>query len=81
MNKFVLIVLATFTLMASGLSVAGDKTTDAPAKSSSFVPHPHTSRHVYGTPIQPAVVSHARTSPHKQTSKKRSSKTASRDKR
>jgi hypothetical protein len=73
MKQFAIIVLATVTLMQSALSVAGDKSTDSRAKPNSFVPHPHTNSHVYGAPIQPAIVGHSKTSHHKQTPKKRSS--------
>jgi hypothetical protein len=79
MKKFAIIVLATVTLMQSALSVAGDKSTDFSAKPNSFVPHPHTNHHVYGAPIQPAIVGHAKNSHHKQTPKKRSSGAANRD--
>jgi hypothetical protein len=79
MTRFVVIALAAVTLTQSALSVAGDKSIDSRAKPNSFVPHPHTNSHVYGTPIGPAIVGHAGTSHHKQTPKKRSSKTANRD--
>lgn len=78
MKKFGVIVLATVTLVQSTLSIAGDKSSDTRAKPNSFVPHPHTNNHVYGAPIQTAIVGHARPSHHKQTPKKRSSKTANR---
>jgi hypothetical protein len=79
MTKFLITVLAAVTLTQPALSVAVDKSTDSRSKPSSFVPHPHSNSHVYGAPIGPAAVGHARTSHHKQTPKKRSSKTASRD--
>lgn len=69
--KFAIIVLAAAALMQSAPSVAADKS-DAPPKPSSFVPHAHTNSHVYGSPIQPAVVSHSSVSHHKHTPKKRS---------
>jgi hypothetical protein len=78
MKNFGVVVLATVTLVQATLSVAGDKS-DSRAKPNSFVPHPHTNSHIYGAPIQPAIVGHARTSHHKQTPKNRSSKTANRD--
>jgi hypothetical protein len=71
MKRFAFIVLAAVALMQSALSVAGDKPTDSSAKPSSFVPHSHSNTHVYGTPIQPAIVGHAKTSHHKPTPKKR----------
>lgn len=73
MTKFAITVLAAVTLMQSALSVAADKSTDSRAKPSSFVPHPRSNTHVYGTPIQPAIVGHSRGSHHKSTQKKRSS--------
>jgi hypothetical protein len=79
MTKFLITALATVTLMQPALSVAVDKSTDSRAKPSSFVPHPHSNSHVYGAPIGPAVVGHAKTSHHKQAPKKRSSKIANRD--
>jgi hypothetical protein len=78
MTNFVIAALAAVTLMQPASSVARDQSTDSRAKPSSFVPHPHTTSHVYGVPIQPAVVGHARTSHHKATLKKRSSKAANR---
>jgi hypothetical protein len=79
MTKFAITVLAAITLVQPALSVAGDKSTDARAKPTSFVPHPHTNQHVYGTPIQPAIVGHAKTSHQKHTPKKRSSSGVHRD--
>ena len=86
MTKFATTLLAAVTLMLPALSTAGDQPTDSRAKPNSFVPHPHTNSHVYGTPIQPAIVGHATTSHHKQTPKKqtpkkRSPSAASRDSR
>ena len=66
-----IIVLAAVTLTQSAL--AGDKSTDVAAKPSSFVPHTHSNTHVYGTPIQPAVVGHSRSSHHKHAPNKQSS--------
>jgi hypothetical protein len=79
MTKFAIALLAAFTLVQPALSVAGDKSTDSPAKPNSFVPHPHTNHHVYGAPIQPAIVGHAKASHHKHVPKKRSSSAANRD--
>jgi hypothetical protein len=73
MTKFVIAVLAAVTLVQPALSVAGVKPADSGAKPSSFVPHPHTNHHVYGAPIQPAIVGHGKTSHHKHAPKKRSS--------
>ena|SRR5882724_11132659 len=81
MTRFATIVLAAVTLMQPALSVAGDKPTDSRAKPTSFVPHRHTNTHVYGAPIQPAIVGHAKTVHHKQTPKKRPSSATNRDPR
>jgi len=81
MTKFAITVLAAVALAQPAMSVAGDKPTGSGAKPNSYVPHPHTSRHVYGAPIQPAIVGHAKTSHHKQAPKKRSSVPANRDAR
>jgi hypothetical protein len=64
MTKFAITVLAAI-LVQPAVSVAGDKP-------SSFVPHPHTNNHVYGAPIQPALVGHRKTSHHKHPPKMRS---------
>jgi hypothetical protein len=72
MTKFVIAVLAAVALVQPALSVAGDKPTDSGAKPSSFVPHPHTNHHVYGAPIEPAIVDHRKTPHHKHAPKKRS---------
>ena len=74
MTKFAVAVLAAVTLALPALSVAGDKPTDSCATPSSFVPHARTKNHVYGAPIQSAVVGHAKTSHHKYTPKKRPSR-------
>jgi hypothetical protein len=76
MTKFAITVLIAVTLVQPALSVAGDKPTDSAAKPNSFVPHPHTNHHVYGAPIQPAIVGHAKASHHKHAPKKRSSSAA-----
>jgi hypothetical protein len=76
MTKFIVTVLAAATLVQPALTVAGTKPTDAHAKPSSFVPHPHTSHHVYGAPIEPAIVRHGQTSHHKHAPTKQSSSAA-----
>ena len=78
MQRFA-IMLAAFTLAHAALSVAGDKTSDTAAKPSSFVPHPHSNSHVYGAPIQPAIVGHSKTSHHKHSPKKSAPSTAHRN--
>ncbi len=71
MTRFAITVLAAVTLVQPVLSIAGDN--DSHAKPASLVPHPHTSTHVYGAPIQPALVGHSKVSHHKQAPKKQSS--------
>lgn len=70
MRKFAIVLLPVVALVQPSLSGAGDKPTDSSAKPSSFVPHPHSNSHVYGSPIQPAIVGHAKTPHHKHTPKK-----------
>jgi hypothetical protein len=79
MKKFTVIVLTAVALLQSAWSFAGDKTTASIAKPSSFVPHPRASNHVYGAPMQPAILGHAKTSRHKSTPKKQPSSTAHRN--
>jgi hypothetical protein len=79
MTKFAIAVLSAVTLVHPALSAAGDKSTDSRAKPSSFVPHPHTQTHVYGSPIQSAVVGHSAAPHHKHTPKKRGSSAAHRN--
>ncbi len=76
MTKYALALLAAVTLAQPALSVAGDTSSDCDAKSSSFVPHAHTSHHVYGSPIQPAILHHRKTTHRQYTPKKRSSSAA-----
>jgi hypothetical protein len=79
MTKFAIAVLAAAALLQPALSVAGDKPATSGPKPNSFVPHPHTHRHVYGAPIQPAIVGPAKTTHHKRVPKKRSAPAAKRD--
>jgi hypothetical protein len=69
MKKFA-VMLSAFMLTQSATAVAGDQPAGPRAKPSSFVPHPHTKSHVYGAPIQPAIVGHAKTAHQKQRPKK-----------
>ena len=71
MKQFATVLLAA-VLIQPALSAATDKSTDTRPKPSTFVPHPHTNSHVYGTPIQSAIVSHSKSSHHKHTPKKSS---------
>ena len=69
MAKFVVIAIAAAGLMQSAVSVA----VDSSPKSSSFVPHARSNNHVYGAPIHPAILGHAKVSSHKHAQKKPSS--------
>jgi hypothetical protein len=69
MKKFAIMLLAAVMLMPSAPSLA-DQSTGATPKPSSFVPHAHSNSHVYGSPLQPAGVSHSNVSHHKHTPKK-----------
>jgi hypothetical protein len=75
MAQFTLAALAAVMLVQPVLA-AGDKAADS-AKPSSFVPHPRTNHHVYGAPIEPAIVGHG-SAHHKSAPKKQSSSAAKR---
>jgi hypothetical protein len=60
MKTIAVAVLAAITFAGPVLAVTDGKPGDARTKPSSFVPHPRSSRHVYGTPIQPPIVGRAR---------------------
>jgi hypothetical protein len=70
MTKSAIAVLAAIALMQPVLSVAGVQSTRSAAKPTSFVPHPHTNHHVYGSPIEPAIMGHSKTSHHRHAPKK-----------
>jgi hypothetical protein len=76
MTKYALTLLTAVALAQPALSVAADNPSGCDAHASSFVPHPHTSQHVYGTPIQPAILGHRKSSHLNHTPKKRSSSAA-----
>ncbi len=60
--NFAFAVLAAITLIQPGLSAAGDNPNQSGTKPSSFAPRAHTNQHVYGSPIEPAIVGHAKNS-------------------
>jgi hypothetical protein len=62
MRITIAVLTAAFTLLQPALSIAADKSTGSRAKPTSFVPHSRSNTHVYGSPIQPAIVGHAKTS-------------------
>jgi hypothetical protein len=57
---------------------AGGGTSGCDAKPNSYVPQPHSNQHVYGSPIQPAILGHANPSHRKPTPRQRSAKKAKR---
>lgn len=59
MPKFAMTILAALTLVQPALSVADVAPHGIRPRPSSFVPHAHANLHVYGTPIEPAIVGHA----------------------
>jgi hypothetical protein len=61
MAKFAVTALAAIALANAVVAVA-DQPRPLKAKPSSFVPHPHTGHHVYGAPIRPPIVGHAKPS-------------------
>jgi hypothetical protein len=76
MWKYALALLAAVALAQLAPSAAGNKPSGCDSKTSSFVPHAHSSQHVYGTPIQPAILHRRKTSHRQYTPKKRSSAAA-----
>jgi hypothetical protein len=78
MRTIAITVLAAVMLAGAALSVFGDQPTDCGARPNSFVPRPSTNHHVYGTPIQPPIVGHAKTFHHNLAPKKKFSSAATR---
>jgi hypothetical protein len=72
MTKFAIAILAAATLVQPAMSAS----VDTP---NSYVPHPHTYHHVYGAPIQPAIVGRAKTPHHQHAPKKPAASAANRD--
>ena len=79
MAKFSITVLAAITLAGSALSNAGAEPIASGSKPSSFAPQPHSNDHVYGAPIEPPIVGHAKTSHHHHVQKKRSTSAKTHD--
>lgn len=77
MRTIAIMVVAAITLAGPALPVAG-ATTAAASKPSSYVPQTGTHSHIYGTPIQPPILGHAKASHHKYTRKQTSTSTVSR---
>ena len=72
-------MLAAIALAGATLAVAAGNSTASGSKPSSFVPGPHTNRHVYGSPIGPRIVGHATASRHSHANKKQPTRTAARN--
>ena len=77
MRTIAVAVLAAVTLAGSALSVAGEGTADAAPKPTSFIPH-STGQRVYGSPIGPPIVGHAKAAHHKYAPKKPPSRSSTR---
>ena len=76
--RTIAIILLAITLAGPALSVAGATATAAGSKPSSYVPQTGTHSHVYGTPIQPPILGHAKASHHKHAHAKASTRTSTR---
>jgi hypothetical protein len=70
-TTFAAAALAAVALGLPALSLAGDAPNDSRATPASFVPHPQTSHHVYGSPIASPIVGHSKSSHHKRAPKKK----------
>jgi len=70
MKKFAISLIAAGALAQPALSATGDILSDSRAKPNSYVPHTHSKHHVYGAPMQPAIVGHGRTTHRNHTPKK-----------
>jgi hypothetical protein len=81
MTKFIIVTVAAVILAQTAFSAASDKPTASRAKPASFVPHPHTNTHVYGSPIQPALVGHSNAAHRKRAPKARAPSSAHRSPR
>ena len=78
MRRIAILVLAAIALAGPALSAAGATLTDAGSKPSSYVPQTGTHSHIYGTPIQPPILGHAKASHRRQAQKKASTSAATR---
>jgi hypothetical protein len=76
MTKIAITVLAAITLAGSSVSVASGEPIDFGPKPSSFAPQPHSNDHIYGAPIEPAIVGHAKGSHRNHVQRKKRSTSA-----
>jgi hypothetical protein len=72
MRTISMLVLTAMALAGPVLSVAGSTATAPGSKPSSYVPQTGTHSHIYGTPIQPPILGHAKASHHKNAQEKAS---------
>jgi len=74
MSKFVITLIASVILLQPLWSGASGNPSDSHAKPMSFSPHASANGHVYGAPIGPAIMGHAKTAHDKHPAKKKSAK-------
>jgi hypothetical protein len=79
MTKIAITVLVAITFAGSTVSVASGEPTGSGSKPSSYAPQPHSNDHIYGAPIEPAIVGHAKASHHNHVQNKRSPNAKSRN--
>ena len=79
MTKIAITVLAAITLAGSAVSAASGEPAASGSKASSYAPQPHSNEHIYGAPIDPPIVGHAKASHHNHVQKKRSTSAKTRD--
>ena len=79
MSKIAITVLAAITLAGSTVSAASGAPIDSGSKPSSFAPQPHSNDHIYGAPIEPPIVGHAKAPHHNHVQKKQSTSAKTRD--
>ena len=79
MAKFAITVLAAIALAGSAVSAASGEPIASGSKPSSYAPQPHSNDHIYGAPIEPAIVGHSKAYHHSHVQKKRSTSVKTRD--
>jgi hypothetical protein len=79
MAKIAITVLAAIALAGSAVAAASGEPIASGSKPSSYAPQPHSNDHIYGAPIEPPIVGHAKASHHNHVEKKRSTSAKTRD--
>jgi hypothetical protein len=79
MKRLIAAALGAVVLGAPALTSAATQPTGSHAPPSSFAPRPHSDRHVYGSPIEPRIVGHARAPVHKHAPTRASGRPTTRD--